>query len=632
MDFQDRQQTDSLYPYFRAEMPVHRYLAARAFASIRNPESLDSLVVLLRDPVTEVAAMAAFAIGQTGNPAAVPHLTQAFRQDDPTGANGTLNRYILEATGKCGDAQALDLLSSIQTYQPDDTLLLEGQALGIYRLGLRSLTSERSTRTMINRVTDTAYPSTVRLIAAHYLARASNISFESGDADLLVAGLNRTTEVPVQMALVGGMAKTQAPQVLEALLQLFQKTEDYRVKTNILVALNNFPYEQTKDLALAALKDDHWAVRERACDHLFARGTTADAGLYRQLARDSFPPMTKIALFKTALRHLPDTALTARNYLSYEMRLLYDNSSSPYEQAAILMAMAQHPWNYRNIATLGFAAAHPAVRVAAVEALNTISRSDKFVRYFGTGTNIRRNLLQYFMQAVQSKDPGMMAVAAQALTYPDRNYRELNPDLPVLTQALDSLELPRETETWYELKRALAYLRNESAPAPLPKPAFTHPIDWSELSDFSGRNPIVSLTTNRGVIRLELYPLLAPGSVINFLSLIRQGFYDGKVFHRTVPNFVVQGGCPRGDGYGSLDYAIRSELPPVYYHEEGMLGMASAGNHTEGTQFFITHSPTPHLDGQYTLFGKVIEGMEHLHAISIGDTLQKVAIESRFNQ
>jgi len=87
---------------------------------------------------------------------------------------------------------------------------------------------------------------------------------------------------------------------------------------------------------------------------------------------------------------------------------------------------------------------------------------------------------------------------------------------------------------------------------------------------------------------------------------------------------VIQTGCPRGDGYGSLDYSIRSELTQIYYDSEGFIGMASAGNDTEGTQWFITHSATPHLDGNYTIFGKVIEGMDVVHKIQQGDKINEI--------
>jgi len=93
-----------------------------------------------------------------------------------------------------------------------------------------------------------------------------------------------------------------------------------------------------------------------------------------------------------------------------------------------------------------------------------------------------------------------------------------------------------------------------------------------------------------------------------------------------VPNFVVQGGCPRGDGYGSPDFTIRSEVPQMYYDTSGYIGMASAGPHTESVQWFITHSPTPHLDGQYTIFGKVEEGMDVVNQLEIGDIIQDIRI------
>ena len=146
------------------------------------------------------------------------------------------------------------------------------------------------------------------------------------------------------------------------------------------------------------------------------------------------------------------------------------------------------------------------------------------------------------------------------------------------------------------------------------------------LTELVTNSAAAVIQTTKGKIRVSLSPLLAPGTVTNFIQLAESGFFKDKSFHRIVPNFVIQGGCPRGDGYGSLPYSIRSELPLAYYDAEGYIGMASAGNHTEGTQFFITHSPTPHLDGNYTIFGKVTEGMEAVHQMEAGDNILSVAI------
>ena len=104
------------------------------------------------------------------------------------------------------------------------------------------------------------------------------------------------------------------------------------------------------------------------------------------------------------------------------------------------------------------------------------------------------------------------------------------------------------------------------------------------------------------------------------------GYYDGKVFHRVVPNFVAQGGGPLGDGFGSESYAIRTETPGIRWDRAGLVGMASAGKDTEGVQFFITHRPTPHLDGNYTIFGQVTEGQDVVDRITVGTVIEEVTI------
>ena len=136
----------------------------------------------------------------------------------------------------------------------------------------------------------------------------------------------------------------------------------------------------------------------------------------------------------------------------------------------------------------------------------------------------------------------------------------------------------------------------------------------------------VKLETIYGDVYMSLFPGVAPFTVMSFLKLATQrGFYRGLIFHRVVPNFVVQGGDPRGDGWGGPGYAIRSEFSDLTY-EAGTLGVASAGKDTEGSQFFITQSPHPHLDGRYTIFGKVTSGMEIVDRILVGDQIYDIKI------
>ena len=137
-----------------------------------------------------------------------------------------------------------------------------------------------------------------------------------------------------------------------------------------------------------------------------------------------------------------------------------------------------------------------------------------------------------------------------------------------------------------------------------------------------------TISTNRGDIILDLYPEHAPKTVNNFVSLARDGFYDGLTFHRVIPNFMIQGGDPNGTGTGGPGYRFEDETQgnPLR-HETGVISMANAGPNTNGSQFFITHAPQPHLDGRHTVFGKVVEGQDIVDTVQQGDTMSSVSIE-----
>lgn len=139
-----------------------------------------------------------------------------------------------------------------------------------------------------------------------------------------------------------------------------------------------------------------------------------------------------------------------------------------------------------------------------------------------------------------------------------------------------------------------------------------------------------TITTNRGDIVLDLYPQHAPKTVNNFVFLARQGFYNGVKFHRVISNFMIQGGDPTGTGTGGPGYKFADETRgnPLT-HETGVISMANAGPNTNGSQFFITHGPQPHLNGKHTVFGSVVEGMNVVNSIRQGDVMEKVTIEEQ---
>lgn len=137
------------------------------------------------------------------------------------------------------------------------------------------------------------------------------------------------------------------------------------------------------------------------------------------------------------------------------------------------------------------------------------------------------------------------------------------------------------------------------------------------------------IETTRGNIELTLFAQAAPNTVNNFVFLARDGFYNGTKFHRVIPNFMIQGGDPTGSGMGGPGYRFADEVGPgnvPHRHTTGSLSMANAGPNTNGSQFFITHAPQPHLDGKHTVFGQVISGQDIVDAIQQGDQITNVTI------
>ena len=136
------------------------------------------------------------------------------------------------------------------------------------------------------------------------------------------------------------------------------------------------------------------------------------------------------------------------------------------------------------------------------------------------------------------------------------------------------------------------------------------------------------IKTNRGDIQVELYADRAPLTVANFVNLAKRGYYDGVSFHRVVPDFVIQGGDPTGTGSGGPGYRFEDEFHPELRHDgPGVLSMANAGPGTNGSQFFVTHRATPHLDDRHSVFGRVTDGRKVVDQIREGDTMQSVTIE-----
>ncbi len=627
IDFQDRRLTDSLLPYANSKNPTYRYSTAIALGSSKDKDGLVALYDLLEDDVDEVRAASAFAIGQIGDSSSVAVLVAAFDADDSLRIHTLSNGQILEAVGKCGNQRHLDLMASIKSYNESDTLLLLGQTRSLYRFGIRGITSDMGTKKMISYTTNPKLPEEVRLMAAHYLHRSKGIQVDSS-ALKIASNIQKEKNPNIRMAQTTGLAKSRFGFARDTLLKVMQFDEDYRVRCNSIRAMSFFPYYEVRDTIINLLQDMNEMVSYSAADYFFHNGVPEDAKSYRIIARNIKDWRTRTRMYAAANKNLSYYFTQTKSAMTNELTQLFNSSENIYEKAAILDAMSYFQWTYPQLKTLGFDSKNPVLMTAAVQGWGNILGSKDFDNVFQlgkrrVGNEIRTNILE----AAKSKDAGSIALAAELISNPEMGFKEYFSEggFLVLDTIQNNLELPKEMETHLALQKAIDYLRGK-AKKTQGKPDFNHPIDW-ELVEALNHRVRGIIQTNKGKIVLEFFHQEAPATVANFIQLTRDGYYDDKVIHRVVPNFVMQGGCNRGDGYGSEDFSIRSEFNPyLNYNDEGYIGMASAGNDTEATQWFISHSPTPHLDGNYTIFGKVKDGMEVVHSIQMGDKVEKANI------
>lgn len=626
-DFQDKRMSDSLYSFLADEDPSLRYLAAMAFASIQDTLAIDKIAPLLGDEVEDVRIAAAYAIGQTGSGRSEDYLLRAFAAQDTMNTYAATNSAVLEAMGKIGSRTYLNALATISTYRTTDTLLLEGQAYGIYRYALRNIINPKATKKMLDYATDFNYPPSVRMIAANYLVRAKNIAIDSQYITPLDQALSQNKDANIRMALAIALGKAKTDAALNALINQYNVEKDYRVKLSIIRALGNFDYEKVKATVWNAVDDKNIHIANVAADFFLEHGAATEATLYRRKAKDSLNWETQVKLYHAANRNTPPYFGKTIEAINYELRQRFLNSQNPYEKAAIIRALGEFGYNYRFIKEQAFPADEKIVRTAGMEALDKILNMDNFSSYFGVSYFRRmKEITGYIIEAMQNGDEGMIALGAGTLRSKKLDFTATidSTALATMEMALNKLKLPKQIETYNELLHTIKFFKGEKfTPKKL---EYNNPIEWVVFNNIPEKNT-ATLKTNKGDIEIEFLKNQAPGSVTNFVQLSKKDFFNNKVFHRVVPNFVIQNGSPRNEMYGSLDYSIRSELPYLHYENGGYVGMASAGLDTEGTQFFITHSPTLHLDGKYTIFAKVIKGMNVVHKITTGDAIKDVTLE-----
>lgn len=595
-DLRDRRTPDSLYTFFTHENKTYRKEAILAFASIQDSTAADKLGELLTAEDTDLRKAAAFALGQTSCLKSAQLLEQAAKNEKDPVALTT----ILEAYGKV-TKQWVPLVKV-------ESASASGLAWSLYRAGLNGKVDSAYNAQAISLINNSNQEET-RLAAAHFFARGAK-NFERFLPQLSKAALTDPS-IEVQMSATLALRRIKTDSSFLTIEKILLSGADNRVRTNAIRALQSFPFEKTKNYLLKSLKDGNVNI-----------GIAASEAILSTLTADSWIEVANVApeiqnwriqanLYQAILKVSDNKSVVT------EIKDVYQRSTNPYQKAALLSAL-QQSFSSLDFIEQELSKADTAIlRSTAASALVELNKHKNFT------PSLAGRFSSSYKTAMSSGDPAVIGTIAGALGDSTLGFRNVIKDFSFLYDAKKKLSLPKDNEALQPLEAAIAYFEKRKINTPV-KNEFNHPIDWALVKKIpSGQRAIIK--TSKGIITIRLLVDESPGSVANFVSLAQKDYFDKKFFHRVVPNFVIQAGCNRGDGWGSEDYSIRSEFPERKY-TTGSVGMASAGKDTEGTQWFITHSPTPHLDGRYTIFAEVESGMGVVDQMEVGDQILDVEI------
>ena len=606
-----------------------RARAAFALGSVQDPEAVLPLRGVLSDPVPAVRADAAFALGQTADSTAGVALLVALR----TEATPAVKAELLDALGKTGGRADLDGL--LRVALPD--FLEPARARALARFGIRDVTSPGWAAWLGSRLG--ADDAALREAAAYAFTRSPAEAWRA-QASAIRAAFDARPGDPMRMHLARALDSLDTVQDVPRLATALADEPDWRTRVAIAHALQDLPEVAARD-ALARAVDD---------------------------------PNAHVA--QTAAAAFADTEAPRPDDLEFALDRLGDDDLAWTVQAALLPLVARAG---RADAVLAWAEAHPDrfAQAATLRALGdaddgpalsrlfTAARSDDtllaaaalegLVTQWETGDHAARRFFDAFAQGLQRRDLATTSIAAPVLA--DSAFWAMG-TAELMRTVYRQLSAPGDIEPMAAIIRALGSVRDgaevdflvgvalEGHPAlrEVARDALnerliegvevsvsgggtdgTTSIDWVHLAQV-GRHPRLVLETDRGRIVIEMDTEAAPQTVQLLTRTAAGRRYDGVPFHRVVANFVIQGGDYfRRDGYGGPETPIRSEFTRIRY-ETGTAGMASSGKDTEGVQFFVTHSPQPHLDGRYTAFGQVIEGQDVVDQILQGDLVRRARV------
>lgn len=624
--------------YLRSDKEGVRARAAVAAANIEDSSSLPVLLLLLNDSSALVRRYAAFAVGQLGGIDGAVQLLARLRRE----TNPDCIREIIDAAGKCGSEGIERSLVMIVSSLPGN--YRSPLSLSVARFAYRGVRDSVASEYVGGLCGDTLDAA----MAAYALVRIADSALARRRLPALVANAqSASAEVRMWSATALGLVGDSA--ACEVLSNLSTRDPDWRVRVNAVRALRTWRTQGVGALLLEMILDQNEHIALTAFSVLNATvGQYLSPGLAASLERVLIDSLhyswqrrgeAAMLLAKTEGDVcIPKIATLLNGNFLFRRRII--SAMGETKSASALLYIKPELRRDESVSVC-----------AAIESYAKIVNG----RDSGTQTGFCADILPLLTR----HDIGVSFTIALALqdTLIRKSIRLRC--LPQLLDAFGRFESPSDVEPMVEflklfgelgatesigaLEKALA--DNDKTVARAAAASLKRITGKNHESKISSRQamkdfyssddlPLLKryrsaiLETTKGRIRIEFRPDAAPFTVLNFILLAKRHFYDGLIFHRVVPNFVIQGGDPLGSGFGGPGYAIRTEVHPNALFFAGAVGMASAGEDTEGSQFFITHCPTPHLDGRYTVFGYT-KDLEVVGRIQVGDVVTSVELPER---
>jgi cyclophilin family peptidyl-prolyl cis-trans isomerase/HEAT repeat protein len=612
-----------------------RRRAALAAGRVGLPAAVEPLTRLLADQEFEVRQMAAFALGLLANASARPALVKALDDPEPI-----VQGRAAEALGAIGDRADADAISAmvqrhvatgaLAKIEPDDLNYPLDPPVEAARLGLYALTRLRAYEAMAAAVLDQqGQPVSRWWPVAYSLQRVG----DPRAAPVLLTLLGTPGRFTASFA-ARGLADVKATQAAAHLREILtERRRDPAVITQAMRALTVLGDPAAVPVLTKMVTDRAITgpLRQEAMTALAALIDARGIDLLLDLVSDPVPAVRGSAF--TALARLePSTFLSVLAGLEadadWNVRVAVAQAlgALPEQQGVPRLTVMLQDRDRRVIPpVLNALIASKAGGMDKV--LLDRLKSDDFVIRATAANGLAEikaaGAVPALTDAYRASAGGDVTYVARAATL--SGLAKLDPAAarPLLQEALDDRD-------WAVRVRARTLLAEQGVTDvddAMRPAATTHQVDSPDwLAIVSPRfSPRVFIDTDKGTAELELAIIDAPLTVANFMSLARKGFFNGTPIHRVVPDFVVQDGDPRGDGEGGPGYTIRDEINQRPYLR-GTVGMALDWQDTGGSQFFITHSPQPHLDGRYTVFGHVVDGMEVVDRLVPGDAIRRVRV------